>query len=142
MDQASGEAGEALGIALADADLAQDDLSMGPGQVEDAVAAAPVRELVEEVVDGAAVLGRAEDDVDQGGPFRGDLHHATDGHRRIEDRSHRSVQRTALAQGGRYDGAIVAAKRAAEGANSAVFTSLQRMSADPKPQQAGIYADR
>jgi uncharacterized membrane protein YccC len=45
---------------------------------------------------------------------------------------------TALVQGGRYEGDVVAAKRAAEIANSAAFVSLQRMSADPKPQQAGI----
>jgi len=44
----------------------------------------------------------------------------------------------ALEHGGRYEGDVVAAKRGAETANSAAFTSLQRMSADPKPQQAGI----
>ncbi len=45
-----------------------------------------------------------------------------------------------LAAGGAYDGAAVAAKRAAEVANTNVFASLQRMSGDPKTQQAGIEA--
>lgn len=45
-----------------------------------------------------------------------------------------------LASGGGYDAGAIALKRAAEKANSAVFTSLQRMSADPKAQQEGIEA--
>jgi len=40
-----------------------------------------------------------------------------------------------LAGGGGYDSTVIAAKRAVELANSVVFTSLQRMSADPKNQQ-------
>jgi len=43
-----------------------------------------------------------------------------------------------LAAGARYDGRLVAAKRAAEAANSVVFASLQRMFADPKNQQASL----
>jgi uncharacterized membrane protein YccC len=43
-----------------------------------------------------------------------------------------------LAAGSGYDAGVIAAKRAAELANSMVFTSLQRMSADPKTQQARI----
>ena len=45
-----------------------------------------------------------------------------------------------LAAAGRYEGKIIDAKRAAEKANSTVFSSLQRMSGDPKTQQAGIEA--
>src|SRR5207244_3542587 len=36
---------------------------------------------------------------------------------------------------GRYDDEVIAAKRAVELANGSVFSSLQRMSADPKHQQ-------
>lgn len=43
-----------------------------------------------------------------------------------------------LAAGGPYDPPAIAAKRAAETANSAVFSSLQRLSGDPKTQQAGL----
>lgn len=43
-----------------------------------------------------------------------------------------------LRTGGRYEGTLVQAKRAAEAANSAVFSSLQRMIGDPKNQQAGL----
>lgn len=43
-----------------------------------------------------------------------------------------------LTSGGSYDPAAVAAKRAAETANSTVFSSLQRMTGDPKAQQAGL----
>ena len=43
-----------------------------------------------------------------------------------------------LAAGGAYDEGVVAAKRAAESANHLAFASLQRMSGDPKDQQAGI----
>lgn len=45
-----------------------------------------------------------------------------------------------LANGGGYDAGAIALKRAAEKANSVVFASLQRMSADPKAQQEGIEA--
>lgn len=43
-----------------------------------------------------------------------------------------------LAAGGGYDAKVIAFKRAVEMANSTVFTSLQRMSADPKNQQASL----
>jgi uncharacterized membrane protein YccC len=43
-----------------------------------------------------------------------------------------------LASGGTYDAEVIAAKRAAELANGVVFSSLQRMSADPKNQQARL----
>lgn len=43
-----------------------------------------------------------------------------------------------LTAGGGYDAAGVAAKRHAETANSLVFSSLQRMSGDPKNQQEGL----
>jgi len=43
-----------------------------------------------------------------------------------------------LTAGGAYDDEVIAAKRTVELANSVVFTSLQRMSADPKNQQARI----
>jgi uncharacterized membrane protein YccC len=43
-----------------------------------------------------------------------------------------------LAAGGSYDAVAASAKRAAEVANSVVFASLQRMSGDPKNQQAGL----
>lgn len=43
-----------------------------------------------------------------------------------------------IASGGGYDAGAIAAKRAAEVANSVVFASLQRMSGDPKNQQAGL----
>lgn len=43
-----------------------------------------------------------------------------------------------LHSGGSYDAGAIALKRAAEVANSAVFASLQRMMADPKPQQGGL----
>ncbi len=43
-----------------------------------------------------------------------------------------------LASGGGYDAEVIAAKRALELANSVVFTSLQRMSADPKNRQARL----
>ncbi|WP_438482181.1 FUSC family protein [Oleiharenicola lentus] len=45
-----------------------------------------------------------------------------------------------LHAGGTYDEPAIQAKRAAEVANSFVFSSLQRMSADPKNQQTGIDA--
>lgn len=45
-----------------------------------------------------------------------------------------------LVTGGGYDAGAIALKRAAEKANSIVFSSLQRMSDDPKNQQAGIAA--
>jgi uncharacterized membrane protein YccC len=45
-----------------------------------------------------------------------------------------------LSSGGAYDDPTIAAKRAAEVANSFVFSSLQRMSGDPKNQQAGVEA--
>lgn len=47
---------------------------------------------------------------------------------------------SALAAGNGYEGELVAAKRAAETANMAGFASLQRMSGDPKNQQAGVEA--
>jgi uncharacterized membrane protein YccC len=43
-----------------------------------------------------------------------------------------------LAGGGAYDAEAVGAKRRAEAANSAVFSSLQRMMGDPKNQQDGL----
>lgn len=43
-----------------------------------------------------------------------------------------------LAQGGAVDAEVIRAKRAAESANSALFSSLQRMIGDPKNQQAGL----
>lgn len=43
-----------------------------------------------------------------------------------------------LKAGGEYDAGIIAFKRAAETANSTVFASLERMSADPKNQQPGL----
>jgi uncharacterized membrane protein YccC len=43
-----------------------------------------------------------------------------------------------LAAGGPYDAAATLAKRHAESANSRVFSSLQRMSGDPKNQQLGL----
>ncbi|SDR66943.1 FUSC family protein [Opitutus sp. GAS368] len=45
-----------------------------------------------------------------------------------------------LMHGGGYDAGAIALKRAAEKANSTVFSSLQRMSGDPKAQQEGIEA--
>ena len=45
-----------------------------------------------------------------------------------------------LTNGGGYDAGAIALKRAAEKANSIVFSSLQRMSGDPKNQQEGIEA--
>jgi len=45
-----------------------------------------------------------------------------------------------LVTGGGYDAGAINLKKAAEKANSIVFSSLQRMSADPKNQQAGIEA--
>jgi uncharacterized membrane protein YccC len=45
-----------------------------------------------------------------------------------------------LASGGGYDAGAIALKRAAEKANSMVFSSLQRLSGDPKNQQDGIEA--
>ena len=43
-----------------------------------------------------------------------------------------------LVAGGGYDAPAIAAKRAAEAANNIVFSSLQRMSGDPKNQQGGL----
>jgi uncharacterized membrane protein YccC len=43
-----------------------------------------------------------------------------------------------LANGGIYDAEVIAAKRAAELANGILFSSLQRMSADPKNQQTRL----
>lgn len=43
-----------------------------------------------------------------------------------------------LASGGAYDAEVMQAKRRAEGANSAVFSSLQRMFGDPKNRQDRI----
>ena len=43
-----------------------------------------------------------------------------------------------LTEGGSYDNPAIAAKRVAETANSTVFSSLQRMSGDPKNQQEGL----
>ena len=43
-----------------------------------------------------------------------------------------------LASGGAYDSPAIAAKRHAEAANSAVFSSLQRIVGDPKNRQEGI----
>lgn len=43
-----------------------------------------------------------------------------------------------LASGGSYDTEATTAKRLAEAANSAAFSSLQRMIGDPKNQQAGL----
>ena len=43
-----------------------------------------------------------------------------------------------LAAGGGYDTGAISAKRAAEAANHAIFASLQRMSGDPRNQQAGL----
>ena len=46
----------------------------------------------------------------------------------------------ALAAGRPYDDPVVGAKRAAETANSDLFTSLQRMSADPERERANLEA--
>ncbi len=43
-----------------------------------------------------------------------------------------------LARGGSYDTTAVVAKRRAEHANTTVFSSLQRMSGDPKNQRSGL----
>ncbi len=43
-----------------------------------------------------------------------------------------------LASGGSYDAGVIAAKRAAELGNGLLFSSLQRMSADPKSQQVRL----
>ena len=45
---------------------------------------------------------------------------------------------TRLAEGGSYDALTVAAKRQAESANSAVFSSLQRMMEDPRHRRGGL----
>lgn len=44
----------------------------------------------------------------------------------------------ALADGRRFEGKLIDAKRAAESANGALFASLQRMMAEPKHQQADL----
>lgn len=46
----------------------------------------------------------------------------------------------ALVNGSRFDTPLINAKRAAESANGALFSSLQRMSAEPKHQQADLEA--
>jgi uncharacterized membrane protein YccC len=43
-----------------------------------------------------------------------------------------------IAGGGSYDAEMVAAKQHAEAANSAIFSSLQRMTGDPKNQREGL----
>jgi hypothetical protein len=43
-----------------------------------------------------------------------------------------------LAEGGSYDALAILAKRRAEAANSAVFSSLQRMMGDPRQHQDGL----
>jgi uncharacterized membrane protein YccC len=53
---------------------------------------------------------------------------------------------TRLAEGGSYDEPVVAAKRHVEAANSAVFSSLQRMMGDPRQrrdrlEQVAVYAN-
>ncbi|HTO03945.1 MAG TPA: FUSC family protein [Opitutus sp.] len=45
---------------------------------------------------------------------------------------------TRLAEGGSYDALTIAAKRQAEATNSAVFSSLQRMMADPRNRRGGF----
>lgn len=54
------------------------------------------------------------------------------------NRAYLQLLQARLAAGGAYDAPLVAAKREAEGANAAVFASLQRMSSDPKHQQASL----
>ncbi len=54
------------------------------------------------------------------------------------NRDYLQILAARLAAGRAYDGEAVGAKRRAEAANSAVFSSLQRMIGDPKNQQEGI----
>lgn len=54
------------------------------------------------------------------------------------NRDYLQVLAARLAAGGAYDAEATAAKRRSEAANSAVFSSLQRMIGDPKNQQEGI----
>jgi len=55
-----------------------------------------------------------------------------------ENRDYLALLGRKIASGGAYDAEVIAAKRAAELANGVVFSSLQRMSADPKNQQARL----
>ncbi len=56
----------------------------------------------------------------------------------IANRNYLSLLLARLANGGSYDAEAQLAKRHAETANSAVFSSLQRMSGDPKNRQHGL----
>ncbi len=54
------------------------------------------------------------------------------------NRSYLRLLLSRLREGGAYDDPAVGAKRQAEAANSAVFSSLQRMMGDPKNRQEGL----
>lgn len=54
------------------------------------------------------------------------------------NRDYLSLIAARFAAGGGYDGPAIAAKRRAETANSALFSSLQRMMADPRNRQDGL----
>jgi uncharacterized membrane protein YccC len=54
------------------------------------------------------------------------------------NREYLNLLLTRLVEGGAYDPVATVAKRRAESANSAAFSSLQRMNGDPKNQQAGL----
>ncbi len=54
------------------------------------------------------------------------------------NRSYLQLIAARFAEGGGYDPPAIAAKRHAEAANSAVFSSLQRMIADPRNRQDGL----
>ncbi|QYM78070.1 FUSC family protein [Horticoccus luteus] len=56
----------------------------------------------------------------------------------VANRDYWRILQQRLAQGGTYDAPVVAAKRAAEVANSNVFASLQRLFGDPKNHQARV----
>jgi uncharacterized membrane protein YccC len=54
------------------------------------------------------------------------------------NRAYAAVLIARLTQGGSFDAEASRAKRASEGANAAVFSSLRRMTGDPHSQQEGI----
>jgi uncharacterized membrane protein YccC len=54
------------------------------------------------------------------------------------NRDYWTILSARLAEGGAYDAEVIRRKRAAEAANSAMFSSLQRLMGDPKHQQAGL----
>ena len=96
VDDGVGKARIGLRIGLAGVELAQDHLTVRPGELEHPVRQAPVHHLVRQHQAGLAAVGRAVDDVDERSLVGLQRDHSSGSRHRVEYRSRRAGQRRSV----------------------------------------------